>query len=815
MNAGTILYGSTYYLLNRLSKDYPSLSSSFVQSVPNFYRDGYVFDGWNTAPDGSSELGYVNRPDTQYGRGALTSFKQLEGSGSGSTVTLYAQWIKREGISGTETLSNGAVITNEDSFGRSSITGTNLTIPYTVSGAAAEAYSVSADAPGFAWAENGKTGHFYYMNEISDPGSALNISGTLSIRLDKRAYDNAGRFYDVLITVSNIVLNPQRFGVYASHPAGSVYIFGYDRSTGIVTASVSGDKIMGASYDISVKILQQGTDTEVSGLKTILYFQDLDSEDTSTMSTLYRYVRNRSGLAPYTEAVTVPLSTSAEFYTKSGENFVIAQAIGNATRITGGEHTGEESAYYGQITPKGRLSRQGIPMSEQEYTAVVFPVSSDSISLSWSGSNCGTSLFASPAAGTLRITKTSSRETLIEGNTSYSLAGAVFGIYADEESAQDAAANGQANGNELAVLTTDSLGETQKSQEMTLGTYYAAELTAPPGFYRDSALRTVQLTQDGEEGQIAFADDPFLDTIGLLLQKTDGDGNPVPEEYAGNLAGAEFTLEYYKEISAQIPALGSPARSWIFRTDDTGAVSLSDPEQKISGDDLYYASDSTVPVFPAGTIVITEKEAPPGFERAKERYVLTIEFEADGTPVHTLYSEDGTPLEENQLLHVNSAADIGLKIKEDVSMIKLTIEKLLYREDLLEEHGEVSFAFEITGTDRIGKTHTYHQMVSFSGEEEGDGSVSRSAVISIPAGTYSIQEGETDRYVLTDITALTDNLNARMEPSGEAVGSIRAISGEAAGTLTEDAAVRFTNRKTDWGGFSHTTSAVNHVGGEA
>lgn len=89
--------------------------------------------------------------------------------------------------------------------------------------------------------------------------------------------------------------------------------------------------------------------------------------------------------------------------------------------------------------------------------------------------------------------------------------------------------------------------------------------------------------------------------------------NNLPQGSA-SLEGAEFTVRYYDgfyDTEQQAEASGAPTRTWVFRTNKNGTISLQYSDL-VSGDPLYEMNG--IRVFPRGTLVIRETKAPDGYK---------------------------------------------------------------------------------------------------------------------------------------------------------------------------------------------------------
>ena len=205
--------------------------------------------------------------------------------------------------------------------------------------------------------------------------------------------------------------------------------------------------------------------------------------------------------------------------------------------------------------------------------------------------------------GWLALDKGSANPALTDGNGCYRLDGASYLV-----------TNGA--GAPVATLVTDAAGRAA-SGELSPGTYYVQETTAPEGYALDPTVHTVEVTPGetaavGTEGRVV--DEPQHDPAAVWLAKLDADsGTPAPQG-AASLAGAEFTFDFYPGYYAtaqEARASGAPLRTWVFRTDEEGRV-LPDEAHWVGGDELYRNADNA-PVLPLGTVLIGETKAPRGY----------------------------------------------------------------------------------------------------------------------------------------------------------------------------------------------------------
>ena len=203
--------------------------------------------------------------------------------------------------------------------------------------------------------------------------------------------------------------------------------------------------------------------------------------------------------------------------------------------------------------------------------------------------------------GTVSLSKTSANTGITSGNSCYSLAGAVYGIYSD------AGCTAQ-----VTTLTTDA-GGNAAAVSLNAGTYYYKELTAPAGYALDSSVQSFTVT-DGQNTALSVSDIPTNDPVRISINKVDSEtGDKV--QGGASLENAEFTVKYYAGYynAGNLPA--NATRTWVIKTLKTAGgnyMAVLNTNYKIAGDD-FYTNAKGAPVLPLGTISIEETKAPEGY----------------------------------------------------------------------------------------------------------------------------------------------------------------------------------------------------------
>lgn len=239
--------------------------------------------------------------------------------------------------------------------------------------------------------------------------------------------------------------------------------------------------------------------------------------------------------------------------------------------------------------------------------------------------------------GKLSIMKKSANPDITDNNPCYSLKGAEYGVYKTK-------ADAKADKNKVNTLIIGKYDDSEKykdwSNEVELdeGTYYVKETKNPKGYALNNSVVKVTIKANenswiGTNGE--FKDYPQSDPISILLGKVDKETNKNKPQGSASLAGAEFTVKYYKGLYDEDPAKSgqTPARSWVLKTNANGMTSLND-KLKVSGDAFYYASNGD-PTLPVGTITIQETKAPTGYFINNEVFVRKITISGDIEDVDT------------------------------------------------------------------------------------------------------------------------------------------------------------------------------------
>ena len=183
------------------------------------------------------------------------------------------------------------------------------------------------------------------------------------------------------------------------------------------------------------------------------------------------------------------------------------------------------------------------------------------------------------------LKKVSTNTAISAGNSNYTLAGAVYGVYSDSKCS-----------NKVGELTTKADG-TSNTLTVPAGTYYAKELKAPAGFALNTDVLSVTVAV-GKTGTFNAKDDPQSGS--LKLTKSSGNTAVTSDIKAYALAGAVYTVYSDTACTKQVAVL------------TVGKDGVSNTAE-----------------LPVGTYYVKETAAPKGYTVDGAKH--TVKVEADKT----------------------------------------------------------------------------------------------------------------------------------------------------------------------------------------
>ena len=207
--------------------------------------------------------------------------------------------------------------------------------------------------------------------------------------------------------------------------------------------------------------------------------------------------------------------------------------------------------------------------------------------------------------GNAKVKKTTANERVTNGNAMYSIAGATFGIFSDQNCS-----------NQIGTLTTNENGDTNEV-EVTAGIVYIKELSAPKGYKLDTIVRSLKV-EAGKTATLNVSDVPKVTETLVDLFKIDMETGKATAQGNAALVGAEFTWHYYDGLYTKDNLPEKATRIWVTKTvaekDSDGSIhyvtKLADA-YKVSGDAFYIQNEKSV--LPLGTLTVEETKAPDGY----------------------------------------------------------------------------------------------------------------------------------------------------------------------------------------------------------
>lgn len=190
-----------------------------------------------------------------------------------------------------------------------------------------------------------------------------------------------------------------------------------------------------------------------------------------------------------------------------------------------------------------------------------------------------------PLEYSINLTKTSANVSITNGDSGYSLAGAVYKIYNSSDT-------------EVASITTNSSGKGSSNVKLKNGTYTAVESKAPPGYALDTTRHTVRI--NNADATLNVSDVPLIKTV--TLTKTSANTSITAGNSNYSLAGAVYDV--YEGNSAT----GTPVAS--FTTNTSGVATLS---RKL---------------YPNRTYTILERTPPPGYVKDTTPHPFYLTYNA-------------------------------------------------------------------------------------------------------------------------------------------------------------------------------------------
>ena len=207
--------------------------------------------------------------------------------------------------------------------------------------------------------------------------------------------------------------------------------------------------------------------------------------------------------------------------------------------------------------------------------------------------------------GNAKVKKATANASVTDGNALYSIVGATFGVFSDQNC-----------NNQIGTLTTDENEDTNEV-EVTAGTVYIKELSAPKGYKLDATMHSLTV-EAGKTATLNVSDVPKVTETLVDLFKIDMETGKATAQGDAALAGAEFTWHYYDGLYTKDNLPEKATRTWVTKTvaekSSDGSIhyvtKLADA-YKVSGDAFYTQNEKSV--LPLGTLTVEETKAPDGY----------------------------------------------------------------------------------------------------------------------------------------------------------------------------------------------------------
>lgn len=224
-------------------------------------------------------------------------------------------------------------------------------------------------------------------------------------------------------------------------------------------------------------------------------------------------------------------------------------------------------------------------------------------------------------------------------------------------------------------------GRAYKLVGLPIGSWvYIKETKSSAGCDLDSNAYYLHFTADNMEQTVTSTEPLKNDPINIQIQKEDSTSGSASG--AASLAGAEFTVKYYdvdvsgsinKDAVYQKIKTMQPAKTWVYKTDENGAVKMAEEAYLIKerSSELYY-NKSGKPIFPYGAITIEETKAPAGYTRTGA-FVTTDGTEksnADGL-IFVVINRDYTTA---KFIGTNSLIKKEVNLRGDIKFKKVALD---------------------------------------------------------------------------------------------------------------------------------------------
>lgn len=362
----------------------------------------------------------------------------------------------------------------------------------------------------------------------------------------------------------------------------------------------------------------------------------------------------------------------------------------------------------------------------------------------------------SEASGKISIKKKSSNTSVTNGNSLYSLKGAVYGVY-------KSTADANANKNAVGKITLDA-NATGSLSGLEKGTYYVREITAPAGYKLNTKVYTAK-TSEGATTVINTDDVPETCNLQLKITKKlrDNEKNKVN---ATSLRNTEFTLSFYpggyynaNEIKSK-----QPTKTWTIKNGSTNPL-----VRVIDNNDGTVTFTCLVDSIPLGTLGLKETKSGAGFSAVHYTAINPAGkiLANDTNPTVIMYAKKGQKVQD---VYGTSTYIVGdSSIRGDFSFTKSGADKKqLSNIQFVLENTDTKESYTIT-TDSAGHYDSSTDAnLWFHSTTDGDSSSKRDGLGKLTKGHYKLTEKRTAnntgyQLVTTDFDISSDDEKVVLE----------------------------------------------------
>ncbi|MDM8271525.1 VaFE repeat-containing surface-anchored protein [Thermophilibacter provencensis] len=343
--------------------------------------------------------------------------------------------------------------------------------------------------------------------------------------------------------------------------------------------------------------------------------------------------------------------------------------------------------------------------------------------------------------GGIELQKTSANPALTDGNASYSLEGAVYGIYRDEACEQL-----------VDTMTTDASGHATYAP-LELGTYWLKETDPPRGFARDGGTYRVEVNGAGANTRVGVTDQPLSCPAWFYVQKVDAEGKQIVSQGTAHLDGAQFAVRFYEGVSAEseddLPDM--PSRTWIIETvelEGYGVAQLAD-RFKVGGDPWYGIDEGGgAAILPLGTLTVQETKPPEGYALSDSSVHIAQVVADDSAPSGAKVVKVGGWSDR-----FGQVDEVGMAVEDRVVRGGISVPKVDHDLEEGVSQGNATLAGAVIGVYNASGARVVVKGVEYADGElientkivTGENGTGSTGERDLPRGTYTLRELEPPR----------------------------------------------------------------------